>query len=45
VSFTRRSFTFGEQVHRKSRDFDPTFRVSAANRSATTVTAPLAFWT
>lgn len=33
------------RCHRKSRDFDPIFKVSLANRSATTVTAPLAFWT
>lgn len=31
--------------YRKSRDFDPIFKVSLANRSAMTVTAPLAFWT
>jgi hypothetical protein len=30
---------------RKSRDFDPIFSVSLPNRSAMTVTAPLAFWT
>jgi hypothetical protein len=37
--------TLGEGIHRKSRDFDATRRLSLAIRSATTVTAPLAFCT
>ncbi|AGL28828.1 hypothetical protein J113_23585 [Mycobacterium tuberculosis CAS/NITR204] len=38
-------FTVGAEVHRKSRERAPTARVRRPIRSATTVIAPLAFWT
>src|SRR5580693_9002575 len=38
-------FTVAAMAQRKSRDCDPTAREMRPNRSATTVTAPLAFWT
>ena len=37
--------TLGAADYRKSRDFEPTVRLMRPIRSATTVIAPLAFWT